>query len=76
MKDLRNTIVFVEAKNGPDNNMDNPISGSVYANTSTFTDDIVDFILSNDINNWTLVPEEFIDDELSRDNYKFYIKWS
>ena len=76
MKDLRNTIVFVEAKNGPDNNMYNPISGSVYANTSTFTDDIVDFILSNDINNWTLVPEEFIDDELSRDNYKFYIKWS
>lgn len=71
---LSNMVVYVEAKNSFDNNKDCPLSGLEY--TDSFREDIVAFILGNDIKDWTRIPDEYVLDLTARQNFEHYIKWA
>lgn len=70
---LTKTVVYTEAKNGYDNNKDNPLSGLDFIDS--LDDDIVAFIGRKDIRNWELIPDEYILDDINRINFHYYIKW-
>lgn len=71
---LSNMIIYVEAKNSDDNNKDCPQNGSMWVDS--FSDDIVKFILGNDIKDWVEIPDEYVLDDIERQNFKHFIKWN
>ncbi len=71
---LSNMIVYVEAKNSFDNNKECPLNGLEY--TDSFGEDIVAFILGNDIKDWTRIPDEYVLDLTARQNFEHYIRWA
>lgn len=71
---LSHMIVYVEAKNSFDNNMDHPQNGSIW--TDSFSNDIVAFILGNDIKDWTEIPDAYVLDDIERKNFIHFIKWN
>ena len=70
---LSNVVVYVEARNGNDNNRDYPLNGKLY--TDSFDEDIVAFIFGSDIKDWTEIPDYYILDSVERKNFVHYIKW-
>ena len=70
---LSHTLVYIEARNSFDNNRNCPLSGEDYVDS--FGEDIVAFIMSNNIKDWTPIPDYFILDGIDRKNFIHYIKW-
>ncbi len=70
---LSNMIVYVEARNGLDNNKDFPLNGKLY--TDSFDEDIIAFIFGSDIKDWVEIPDQYILDSVERKNFIHYIKW-
>lgn len=71
---LSHMVVYIEARNSFDNNKDCPLSGEDYIDS--FDEDIVKFILGNNIKDWVEIPDYYILDSVERKNFIHYIKWS
>lgn len=71
---LSHMVVYIEARNSFDNNRDYPLNGSDYIDS--FDEDIVKFILGNNIKDWVEIPDSYILDSVERKNFIHYIKWS
>ena len=70
---LSHTLVYIEARNSFDNNRDYPLNGSEYIDS--FDEDIVAFLMGNDIKDWVEIPDCYISDSVNRQNFIHYIKW-
>ena len=70
---LSNVIVYVEARNGNDNNRDYPLNGKLYIDS--FDESIIAFIMGSNIKNWTEIPDYYVLDSVERKNFVHYIKW-
>ena len=70
---LSHALVYVEARNGNDNNKDYPLNGSDYIDS--FDEDIVAFLMGSNIRDWVEIPDQYILDSVERKNFVHYIKW-
>lgn len=70
---LSNTLIYTQAKDGHDNNKSNPVCGNQFA--ETFDAYIAEFLFGNDITDWTLIPDEYVLDDVNSNNFEYYIKW-
>ena len=70
---LSHALVYVEARNGNDNNKDYPLSGSDYIDS--FDEDIIAFLMGSNIRDWVEIPDSYILDSVERKNFVHYIKW-
>lgn len=70
---LSHMVVYVEGQNSFDNNKACPLNGEEYVDS--FDDDIISFILGNDIKDWVRIPDEYVLDSIARQNFEHYIKW-
>lgn len=70
---LSNAVIYIEARNGNDNNRDCPLNGKLY--TDSFDESIIAFIMGSNIKNWTEIPDYYILDSVNRQNFIHYIKW-
>ena len=70
---LSHTLVYIEARNSFDNNKDYPLNGLDYIDS--FDEDIVAFLMGNDIKDWVEIPDSYILDSVNRQNFIHYIKW-
>ena len=70
---LSHTLVYIEARNGNDNNRDYPLNGKLYVDS--FDEDIVAFLMGSNIRDWVEIPDQYILDSVNRQNFIHYIKW-
>ena len=70
---LSHAIVYIEARNGFDNNRDCPVSGENCIDS--FDEDIVAFLMGSHIRDWVEIPDQSILDDINRKNFVHYIKW-
>lgn len=71
---LSHMVIYTEAKNSSDNNKENPQNGNMWIDS--FSDDIVAFILGNDIKDWVEIPDQYINDDIERQNFIHFIRWN
>ena len=70
---LSHALVYIEARNGFDNNKDCPLSGENYIDS--FDESIIAFLMGSNIRDWVEIPDSYILDDINRKNFIQYIKW-